>query len=369
MYMTGNDFKNECPNIEKSPHVLLIDDELSICTGVQGILETDGYTVDYALTYQEGLELLQTNPDIDIVLLDVNLRSDLTGIELIPHIKDKNRYVQVIMFTSYDRLDLGLECMKRGAVDFLTKPFDEKHFLRVAANAIEKKRLEQVKDLYFNVVIHDLKNPLQCVAGSFELLTEQFRGDLSPLQKRLFETAQIGIHQIQLMIGNILGVTSFEKGSLTARRESFNISETVLESTKFFDSTDVHLPDSLPVSIRSDRDLFMRILNNIIGNAARFAQIGSKIGIKCDYDKENRFLTTSITNKGSYIQEEHREKIFHKFVGVQRSIGSMQGQNFGLGLTFSKMAVEALEGSIWVESDKESQVTTFIFRIKDHSVV
>jgi K+-sensing histidine kinase KdpD len=350
-------------------HILLIDDELSICTGIQGILETDGYNASYSLTYPEGMEYLDQHPDVDIVLLDVNLRSEISGVEVLPKIKEQNKYVQVIMFTSYDRLDIGLECMKRGAMDFMTKPFDEQHFLRVVPIALEKKRLEQIKDLYFDMVVHDLKNPLQCICGSFEMLKEQFQGKLTPLHQRLFETAESGIHQVQLIIGNILGITSFEKGSLTARRESFPIIETVKETTQLYESVEVHLPETLPSTIRSDRDLYIRVLTNVVSNALRFATIGSKIQICCEYDSDNRFFTTSVKNQGSYISEQHREMVFNKFIGVQRTIGSLRGQNFGLGLTFSKMAVEALEGTIWIESLKETQETTFKFRIKDYSIV
>ncbi|MBN1307637.1 MAG: response regulator, partial [Chitinispirillaceae bacterium] len=327
------------------------------------------YNAAYSLTYQEGLEYIDKHPDIDIVLLDVNLRSELSGIEVLPLIKEKNKYVQVIMFTSYDRLDVGLECMKRGAMDFMTKPFDEKHFLRVASIALEKKRLEQIKDLYFDMVVHDLKNPLQCICGSFEMLHEQLKETLAPIQLRLFETAESGIHQIQLIIGNILGITSFEKGSLIARRESFAVAEAVHETTTLYDSIEVKLSDALPVTIRSDRDLYIRILTNIISNALRFATVGSTVPVFIDYDAGNRFLTTSVMNRGSYIDEKHREVIFSKFIGVQRSIGSLRGQNFGLGLTFSRMAIEALEGAIWVESNKDTQETTFKFKIKDFTVV
>ncbi|MCX7725916.1 MAG: ATP-binding protein, partial [Chitinispirillaceae bacterium] len=70
----------------------------------------------------------------------------------------------------------------------------------------------------------------------------------------------------------------------------------------------------------------------------------------------------------SYIEESQRESIFNKFFGIQKTIGSLKGQNFGLGLTFSKMAVEALGGSIWIESNKEPMETYFKFKIKDFTV-
>ena len=353
----------------KPPHILLIDDELSICTGIQGILELDGYRAAYAITWQEGLEYLESNPDVDIVLLDVNLRSDLSGIEVLPLIKQHHKYVQVIMFTSYDRLDIGLECMKKGATDYMTKPFDEKHFLRTVPIALEKKKLEQIQDLYFDMVVHDLKNPLQCIYGAFEMLQDQIKDTITPLQARLFETAEGGISQIQMIIGNILGITRFEKGSLVARRESFHLQKTVSETVAHFQNVETVIPEYLPETIRSDRDLFTRVLSNIIANAQRFSLPEIPIRVFCNYKEEELRLITSITNEGSYIPEEHRKAIFNKFIGVQRSVGSLRGQNFGLGLTFSKMAVEALEGTIRVDSDKAENRTTFTFSIKDFSVV
>src|SRR5665647_1099170 len=108
----------------ETPSVLLIDDELSICTGVCGLLEMEGYKVEYVMSAQEGLTYLENNPVPDIVLLDVNLGPGINGVDALRLIKEKNKYLQVIMFTSQDSLDIGLECMKRGALDFLTKPFN-----------------------------------------------------------------------------------------------------------------------------------------------------------------------------------------------------------------------------------------------------
>jgi K+-sensing histidine kinase KdpD len=352
-----------------TPHIHIIDDELSICTGIQGILETNKLYVSYSLTYQEGLQYLDQHHDVDIILLDVNLRADITGIDVLPMIKTRHKYSQVIMFTSYDRLEIGLECMKRGAMDFMTKPLNEERFLHLVDAAVEKKRLEQVKDLYFDMVVHDLKNPLQCISASFEILQEQLTTTLSPLQQRLFETAGSGVHQIKMMIGNILGITSFEKGSLTARRESFAIVTTINNVVELYETVEVTFDDYLPTTIRSDKDLYTRILTNIVSNAVRFARIGTAVTVSCTFDTLDRLFITSVRNQGSYLNEEQREGVFNKFTAVSRSTGAAQGQNYGLGLTFSKMAVEALDGSIGVESDEQSQTTTFIFSVKDFSIV
>lgn len=353
---------------QKKIHVLIIDDELSICTGIQGILESEGFYAEYSLTPKEGLEYIEKNPNVDIVLLDVNLRSDLNGMDLIPLIKEKNKYIQVIMFTSYNRLDIGLECMKKGAADFLTKPFNEESFKRAASVALEKKHLEQIKDLYFDMVIHDLKNPLQCIYGSVELLYEQLFPSLTPLQKRLMETAKVGINQLQLIIGNVLGITSFEKGNLSSRRENFSVKDTIKDALALYDCVDFFPDENIPETIRSDKDLYLRILLNLVSNAIRFSSPENRIEVRCSYCVEDHTLLTSVLNRGSYIEESQRESIFNKFFGIQKTIGTLRGQNFGLGLTFSKMAVEALEGSIWIESNKETMETYFKFKIKDFTV-
>lgn len=347
------------------PHVLLIDDELSICTGVCGLLELDGFKADYALSAEEGLHYIETNPSVDIVLLDVNLGRGLSGPELLPMIKERNRHVQVIMFTSHDRLEVGLICMKRGALDFMTKPFDHRAFYRIAATALEKKRIEQVKDLYIDMVIHDLKNPLQCISGAVEVLQDTI-DQLSPIQKRLFETANNGIQRIQMMIGNILGVTTFEKGTLSARRTRFALKQQVENALLLFTPLEIEYRIDPETEISTDKDLFLRIICNIVANALRFSF--PDIPVKVCFEKgESDLLTVSISNDGSYIPEEYREAVFDKFFGTNKTATVIQGQNFGLGLTFSKMAIEALGGRIWIEGEKDVPRTTFKFTIKTES--
>jgi DNA-binding NtrC family response regulator len=98
------------------PHVLLIDDELSICTGVCGLLELDGFKAGYALSADEGLHYIETNPTVDIVLLDVNLGRGLSGPELLPMIKRENRLFRSYVYIARQTGNRS-DCMKRGALD------------------------------------------------------------------------------------------------------------------------------------------------------------------------------------------------------------------------------------------------------------
>ncbi|MDO5575641.1 MAG: response regulator [Fibrobacter sp.] len=345
-------------------HVLIIDDEISICVGVCNLLELNDFKTAYALSGWNGLEYLEKNPDVDIVLLDVNLGPGFNGLDVLKEIKLKQKYVQVIMFTSHDTLEIGLECMKKGALDFLSKPFNEKAFLKLTNLALERKHLEQIQDLYLEIVVHDLKNPLQIVSGSFEMLKYSIEQNKPDLQTRMFETGKIGIRQIETMINNILTISRFEKKTLIAENQQFSIREQVESSLQLFQSVKVEIDPAIPETIYADKDLFNRILTNLTSNALRFVSSGDfvRVAIK----SQGEFVQVSVTNNGSFIPEDCKTEIFDKFISIRKNNNMIHGQNFGLGLTFSKMAVEAMGGKIWVESEENPPCTTFIFSIKNN---
>ena len=353
-----------------SANILLVDDELPICVGVSGLLETLGFNASYVLDGQEGLQFLEKHPETDVVLLDISLGAGRTGVELLPEIKERFKQVQVMMFTSHDSLTVGLECMKRGAADFLTKPFDEKDFLRKIPDVIAKKNMARLNELYFGILIHDLKNPLQCIAGAWELAKTYLPSILSDSQKLVVATGDSGIVQMKSMIENMLGVAKLEAGTFPVEKEEFVVNKhaekvigpirTQLASSER--SLDVRYARDPNYQIVSDKELFSRVLFNILANAIRYTPAGEKITVSFEED-ESGALKTAVRNPGSYVEESHRLAIFDKFASVHLMRQGSGISNFGLGLTFCKMAVEAMGGKIWVSGEKETPSTTFIFTI------
>jgi two-component system, sensor histidine kinase and response regulator len=345
------------------PSVLLIDDELPICTGVCGLLQMTGFNAEFVTSASEGYEYLRQNQHPDIILLDVNLGKGESGLDALQEIKKINKYLQVVMFTSQDSLEIGLESMKRGAIDFLSKPFDLKLFTKIAAVALERKKIEQIKDLYFDMVLHDLKNPLQVIGGAFEMLSVSFDGRLSPIQQKVFDVAEAGVKQLQMVIGNVIGITNFEKKSLKARHEQFSIYELLSKDMALFDNLEILYNNNFD-SICTDKDLFLRVVTNLVSNACRFANPGTNVIVKIEPDV-NADIRVSVENTGSFIPPEMRSQVFDKFLSVHTTSNCVRGQNFGLGLTFSKFAVDAIGGKIWIEGDEEKQLTRFVFTVND----
>jgi two-component system sensor histidine kinase/response regulator len=354
-------------------NILLIDDEYAICVGVCGLLELNGFKADYTLTAEEGVEFLEKHPETDVILLDINLGTGMSGIEVLPVLRERFKYTQIMMFTSHDTLSMGLECMKKGACDYLTKPFVEQEFLKKIPEALAKKQLTRLNDMYLGILVHDLKNPLQCIIGAWDLVKMKFFPSLSEPQKSVLAAGDVGIAQIRAMIENILSMSKFEAGTFAVSKEDFPVDreantilaplrEQILSSGRSFSMV---FENGTTRRLVSDRELYSRVLFNIVSNAMRYTPVNGEISVAFS-EKDDGFFQTEISNTGSYIEEGMRQSIFDKFSSVQKPGHSGGVRNYGLGLTFSKMAVEAMGGAIRVESRKEEPSTTFLYTVRNH---
>jgi two-component system sensor histidine kinase/response regulator len=360
------------PHTSIKGNVLLVDDEYAICIGVTGLLELSGFAASYVHTAEDGIKFLEEHPETDVVLLDINLGLGMSGMEVLPVLRERFKYTQVMMFTSHSTLDIGLECMKKGACDYLTKPFIEQEFLKKVPEALAKKQLAKLNDLYLGILVHDLKNPLQCIMGAWDLAKLNLTKSFVEQQKMIINTGDSGIVQIKAMIENILTVSKFEAGTLSLTKEQFDVDQAArdvlspLESqlTSSERTFSMTFDRQTPFPLVSDRDLFSRVLYNIVSNAMRYTPAAGSISVRFS-DTRDGFLKTEISNTGSFIDENLRETVFDKFSSV-RKLGQANGvRNFGLGLTFSKMAVESMGGSIRAESENETPSTTFVFSIRN----
>jgi K+-sensing histidine kinase KdpD len=127
----------------------------------------------------------------------------------------------------------------------------------------------------------------------------------------------------------------------------------------------IGFPSDSDILLETDKDLFLRVLTNIVSNAVRYSTNG--VPIKIEFIQEDiSHLHTMVTNTGSYIEDSARESIFNKFSSVELPASHSAFKNYGLGLTFSKMAIDAMEGKIWIDCDREVPATTFHFTVRNH---
>ncbi len=120
--------------------ILIADDEKGARFGMKKALERDGYTLFEASNGQEALELITTYLP-DLVFLDINM-PEMNGLEVLEKVRDVGCPPLVVVITAYGSEKIAVEAMKKGAYDYIAKPFDIEELRLIARNALEKLSLQ-----------------------------------------------------------------------------------------------------------------------------------------------------------------------------------------------------------------------------------
>lgn len=121
--------------------ILIVDDERNLRDGSERILIRYGHQVDQASKGEDALIMLKDNP-ADIVLLDLKMPG-MDGLEVLEHIRADHSNTLVIIVTGFATIETAIDAMKKGAYDFMTKPFRPDQLRLVVERAIEHIRLRE----------------------------------------------------------------------------------------------------------------------------------------------------------------------------------------------------------------------------------
>ena len=122
--------------------ILIVDDNSDIRNILNELIIDAGYKTRIAANYNQALsEIDKKMPDVAI--LDVKLdKGDNDGIELLTHIKSKNKDVPVIIITGHANIEMAISSLKHGAFEFVEKPFDQARLLNFISRAVENLNLK-----------------------------------------------------------------------------------------------------------------------------------------------------------------------------------------------------------------------------------
>jgi response regulator RpfG family c-di-GMP phosphodiesterase len=142
-----------------SLHILIVDDEKSICDILGQYLQKIGYRATLTRTGEDALQVLAKD-SVDMVLSDIKMPG-MSGVDLLKQIKEQNRAIPVLLTTGFPTLDTAIEALKLGAYDYLTKPFHLEEIGEKIRRAMANKRLEQENLLLSNLVsLHEVTKEL-----------------------------------------------------------------------------------------------------------------------------------------------------------------------------------------------------------------
>lgn len=230
-----------------------------------------------------------------------------------------------------------------------------------AAELREKKRVLAA------LVVHDLRSPLSAVQGYLHLLKEELGADTTHVVKQYIDDANLLVGKALSLVATILDVDELEDGILKAMPQPVKLTELVERARAGnranFEVRQLRLDVDVDpeFTIRIDRDLFSRVIENMLDNATRYAPRGGRCAVIAKRDENG--VEIAIGNSGPPVPVADRDAIFGRYFQVERRRASARA-NRGLGLYFCKLAVEAHQGSIHVE-ERGDLGTVFVIRLPE----
>jgi DNA-binding NtrC family response regulator len=137
--------------------ILVIDDERSIRNTLKDILEFEKHQVVLAGDGKQGLEAAQSE-NFDIIFSDIKM-PEMDGIELLTLLKEKEIEAPVVMISGHGNIETAVECIKKGAFDFIEKPIDLNRLLITVRNALDK-----------NILVTETKNLKKKIAKRHQMI-------------------------------------------------------------------------------------------------------------------------------------------------------------------------------------------------------
>ncbi len=354
--------------------VLVVDDEPGMREGVAralrgftvtlpGLSQAVAFETDQAGSGEEALERTAQQP-ADILLLDHKLPG-MSGIDLLERLDERDCDTLVVMITAYASLETAISATKRGAFDFLAKPFtpqELKDAIRKAANHLllqrQAHKLEEekrrVRFEFISVLAHELKNPLAAVEGYLQLLKdEQVKADPT-MYDRVVDRSLIRLEGMRKLILDLLDLTRIESGQKKRQLATVDLreaAETAIEGVTPDASArqiTIDLNTNGPLRVQADRGEIDMVLNNLISNAVKYNRDGGHVGV--GLAAENGMVTITVSDTGIGMSEEETAHLFGEFARVKNEktrniLGS------GLGLSIVKKIASLYGGEAKVMSE------------------
>ncbi|HLF02177.1 MAG TPA: HAMP domain-containing sensor histidine kinase [Anaerolineales bacterium] len=226
------------------------------------------------------------------------------------------------------------------------------------------RQAEAMRDDLTNMIVHDLRNPLTAISASLDFMGKLPGDGPAEPRARMVKNAMSASRRMTGMIEDLLTVGKIEAGEFKLQRQPTNIPELLNGAIGTFvshaaaDGTTLTLdcPPGLTASL--DEALIRRVVENLIGNALKYVDSGGAVQVLAH--QENGRLTVTVRDNGPGVPNEHKQRIFQKFIQLTDGSGRQARKGAGLGLAFCQLVVQQHGGGIKVE-DAPGGGSDFVF--------
>jgi signal transduction histidine kinase len=354
--------------------IMVVDDDNAVRDVVSLLLQGKAYQTVACQSAFEAIDALKA-AEVDVVISDIKMPG-MTGIDLLDRIRSDRPDLPVILMTGYADLDSAVSAVKKGAFDFIIKPYKADYLLHAVEKAIRFRQLIQLEQGYrktleeFNAEIEALiaertmnlmaltmadkvRNPAFVISCQTKRLLaasdmpEKFRSALAEMGEEAAHLEQI-VEGFQSVLKRRESFYAYEDiGAVLAEAIALAEKDAALKRVTFSVTA-----QASPLRLNMQKNLLRIAFLNLLRNAIEASGIGGVVSVETRSDKD--FVLVGINDNGCGIPADMRERIFDPFF-------STKAHGFGMGLPLVKQIVTEHMGEIQVQSS-EGGGTRFTLR-------
>jgi len=375
----------------EQPSILLIEDEPRLRNNLQLLLQSEGYQITTASNGAEGIQKVAEEP-YDLVITDLMMPA-MDGFQVMEYLKAHFPETIVVAMTGYVSTESAIEALRRGAYDYLSKPFDFDMMKITIERALEKVRLQKTLRHYMNElerkveertrelieanqkleksladlqaaqghliqaeklsalgeliagVSHELNNPLAVILGNAELLAPRAASD--PKVKGQLERICEAAARCQQIVKSLLSFARKQKPTKTyidINALCENVLNFLTYQLKVSNiALEKRLDTALPKTMADPHQL-QQVFVNLVTNAYQaMSSYRGRGKLLVETKQDHGVIQIAFCDDGPGIVQEHQRKIFDPFFTTKE-------QGTGLGLSISYGIIKEHGGEIAVQS-------------------
>jgi len=360
--------------------ILVVDDEMGMREGCRRALVPGGYRVDLAADIAQARELI-TAASYDLFLLDVML-PDGSGLALLDAILGQDPDAICIIITGFGSVEMAVDAVRRGAYNFLSKPFTSDELLVAVEQGLERHRLKSVereaeellqdkeelerldkaKSQLMLKVAHELRAPVAAAQSYINLIVAGYvpENELKPTLARV----QARLQQMLILTTDLLELARLKEGR--GLRDEMGQQDVASILTEVYEmlaeqarakSQSFQLEILAHPVIVANREHVKQVWTNLISNAIKYTPERGSISVRLQLDED--VLTGVVEDTGMGMSEQEMEHLFQEFFRTDAAKASGE-IGTGLGLSIVKQIIDSYGGEIKVTS-RVGQGTRFRF--------
>ena len=245
------------------------------------------------------------------------------------------------------------EIIAEGSVDLIGGHQGSKVLRCILHDITKRRKYDELKDEFVGTISHELRTPLTVVREGMAQIRDGLLGGVTPAQREVLDMVLQSIDRLGRIINDLLDVSKLESGQVHLKRTLCNMTGIAREILANFEGLASQKGIELRLEAASDvievyldRDKFIQVLTNLVGNAIKFTSVGY---VRISLRELEGFAECKVSDTGRGISGEDLSRVFEKFRQFGRAVGPGIGGT-GLGLSICKKLIELHHGKISIDS-------------------